>query len=99
VWPISTVPACTASSTCSAGTISPAANTRIWNLPSVISATRLPTRSAPPNSVSRLFGQLVAMRHVTVPADCAIVGAAIAEAATPAAAFLRNDLRFICIVS
>src|SRR5204863_1383836 len=95
VWPHSTVPACTASSTCSAGTISPAAKARIWNLLSVISATRLVTSSAPPNRVSRLFGQLVAMRHWIAGCDCAIAGAATAPAATPAAAFFRNDLRCI----
>src|SRR6185503_19247181 len=85
----------TASSTCSAGTISPAAKTRIWNLLSVISATRLLTHSAPPNRVSRLFGQLVAMRHWMLGDDCAIAGAATLPTARPAAAFFRNDLRFI----
>ena len=90
MWPISTVPACTASSTCSAGTISPAAKTRIWNLPSVISPTRLATSSAPPNSVSRLFGQLAARRHWMVGCDCAIAGAATAPAARPAAAFFEK---------
>jgi hypothetical protein len=34
------------------------------------------------------------MRHETVGCDCAIAGAATALAATPAAAFFRNDLRF-----
>jgi hypothetical protein len=51
--------------------------------------------SAPPNSVSRLFGQLVVMRQVMVGWDCAIAGAATAVAAAPAAAFFRNDLRFM----
>src|SRR4029450_10395542 len=63
--PISTVPFCTASSTCRPGTISPAANTWIWNLPLVADAQRLEINSAPPKIVSRLFGQLAAMRHLT----------------------------------
>ena len=46
-----------------AGTISPAAKAWIWNLPSVISATRFAKTSAPPKSVSRLFGKLDARRH------------------------------------
>src|SRR5262249_211449 len=95
VCPSSTVPAWTASSTCRPGTISPAANGRIWNLPSVISPTRLQICSAPPYSVSRLLLQLVAMRHVIVGCDCAIAGAATTPAAAPAAAFFRNDLRFM----
>ena len=56
---------CTASSTCSPGTISPSANTRIWNLPLVASAQRREMPSAAPESVSRLFGKLDASRHLT----------------------------------
>ncbi len=41
MWPISTVPFCTASSTCRPGTISPAAKVWIWNLLSVASADHL----------------------------------------------------------
>src|SRR4051812_1094506 len=65
------------------------------NFPSVSSPTRFATSSAPPYSVSRLFGQLVAMRQVMVGCDCAIAGAATVAAAPakPAEAFLRNDLR------
>src|SRR5262245_3384357 len=51
--------------------------------------------SGPPYRVSRLFGQLVVMRHWTVGDDCAIAGAATLPTARPAAAFFRNDLRFI----
>ena len=76
--PISTVPFCTASSTCSPGTISPAAKTWIWNLLSLISATRLAKYSQPPYSVSSDFGQLVGMRHFTSGIDCAMAGAATA---------------------
>ena len=72
-----------------------AAKVRIWKLPSVISLTRFATRSAPPNSVSRLFGQLAARRHWMLGCDCAMAGAATVEAATPAAALFRNDLRSI----
>ena len=63
------------------------------NFPSVISPTRLATSSAPPYSVSRLFGQLAARRHWMLGCDCAIAGDATLVAATPAAAFFRNDLR------
>jgi hypothetical protein len=35
------------------------------------------------------------MRHWIVGCDCAIAGAATAPTATPAAAFFRNDLRFM----
>jgi hypothetical protein len=44
----STVPFCTASATCSPGTISPAANTWIWNLPPVMSLTVFAAVSAAP---------------------------------------------------
>jgi hypothetical protein len=59
------VPFCTASSTCSPGTISPAANTWTWNLLSVISAIRFEKYSQPPYSVSSDFGQLAVSRHFT----------------------------------
>ncbi len=48
MWHISTVPFCTASAAASAGTISPAAKTWIWNLLSVASATALANTSAAP---------------------------------------------------
>jgi hypothetical protein len=44
----SIVPCWIASTTPKAGTISPAANTRIWNLPPVSCSTRLATTSPPP---------------------------------------------------
>ena len=71
------------------------------NLPPVASATLLAICSAPPNSVSRLFGQLVAMRQlmfgmpVTAAGACPNAGAAAVPTARPAAAFFRNDLRFM----
>ena len=78
------------------GTISPAAKTWIWNLLSVISATRLAKYSQPPYSVSSDFGQLVVMRHLTSGIDCAMAGAATAvEAASPTPADFRNSRRFI----
>jgi hypothetical protein len=45
--------------------------------------------------VSRLFGQLVAMRQRTLSGDCATAGAAIAVMANPAVAFFRNVRRCI----
>src|SRR5712691_1840095 len=95
VWPISTVLFWTASSTCRAGTISPAAKTRIWNLLSVASATRLARYSGPPKSVSKLFGQLAAMRHLISGWDCAIAGAASAAPASPKPPVAMNDRRRI----
>src|SRR6185295_17877150 len=86
---------------CSAGTISPAAKARIWNLPSVISPTRLATSSAPPNRVSRLFGQLAARRHWRLGKPevcCALACAAVirpAPAAAPSPALLMNSRLFI----
>src|SRR5271154_6407111 len=87
--------------TCRPPTISPAANSLMLNLPPVASDTRLQTCSAPPYSVSRLFGQLAAMRQlmfgmpVTAAGACPKTGAAALPTARPAAAFFRNDLRFI----
>src|SRR5712691_12075380 len=46
--------------------------------------------STVPWSVSRLFGQLVASRQRTGAPVCAIAGLAIAVAATPALARMRN---------
>ena len=70
------------------------------NLPPVASATRLAISSAPPNSVSRLFGQLAAMRQLmfgirTAAGAWPNTGAAAVPTARPAAAFFRNDLRFM----
>jgi hypothetical protein len=48
VWAACTVPFCTASTTPKAGTISPPANTWIWNLPPVAAATRFDICSAAP---------------------------------------------------
>ena len=45
--------------------------------------------------VSRLFGQLVAIRQRTLSGACAMAGAAIAVIARPAVAFFRNVRRFI----
>src|SRR5262245_39917637 len=62
---------------------------RIWNLLSVISPTRRPNRSAAPNGVSRLFGQLAARRHCrlgwpdTTAGACADAGVAASAAAPP----------------
>jgi hypothetical protein len=72
----------------------------IWNLPSVISPTRLAMYSAPPKSVSRLFGQLAAMRHWMLgrPGVCcafACAASSVAPAAEPRPAFLRNSRLFI----
>ena len=92
--PISTVPFCTASSTWSGGTISPPAKTRTWNFWSVISARRWAKYSAPPKTVSRLLGQLVAMRQLIVGEDCAIAGAAMVLAANPAPPADKNLRRF-----
>src|SRR5581483_713450 len=93
VLPISTVPVCTASSTCRPGTSSPPAKGWIWKRLSVSSAMRLEKYSQPPQSVSRDLGQLAASRHLISGEDCAIAGAAIDEAATPrlpAPAALKN---------
>src|SRR5262245_21048429 len=59
---------------------------RIWNLPSVASATSLAKWSAPPCRVSSDLGQLVGMRHRISGAACAMAGAASAPAAPPAPA-------------
>src|SRR5262249_18573018 len=88
-----------APSTGGRGATAPAANARIWNLPSVSSPTRLATYSAPPNSVSRLFAQLVAMRQVMLGCVCAIAGAATVAAAAPRPAVLMKSRRFIAIPS
>ena len=96
LWPNSTVPFCTASSTCRPGTISPAAKTWIWNLPSVASDTYFEKRSQVPYNVSSDFGQLAVNRHFKVGDDCAIAGAAIAVAAAPAPIAVKNWRRFIC---
>ena len=63
-------------------------------------AQRLEMSSAPPKSVSRLFVQLVAIRHLT--SGCApwpIAGAATAPAARPTPAFFRNERRCIGLPS
>src|SRR5437660_2708560 len=65
------------------------------NLPPVAAATRLQISSAPPYRVSRLFGQLAAMRQLRVVCACTIAGATTLPTARPAAAFFRNDLRFM----
>src|SRR5438045_5243443 len=69
------------------------------NLPPVAAATRLLIRSAPPYSVSRLFGQLAAMRQLTAgrPPDCAPASAAsnAAPAAVPIPALFRNSRLFM----
>jgi hypothetical protein len=93
--PHSTVPFCTASSTCNPGTISPAANTWIWNLLSVISAMRLAMNSGQPYRVSSDFGQLAVRRHLISGMDCAMAGAATAEPARPTPAAFRNSRRFM----
>jgi hypothetical protein len=46
--------------------------------------------SAAPYSVSSDFGQLQVMRHLISGDDCAIAGAAIADAAIPRPAALMN---------
>src|SRR5579871_4597149 len=111
VWQASTDPCWTASNTCSGGTTSPAADTRISKRPSLISATRLAISSAEPCIASRLFGQLVASRHLTVAApDCAVgagcgagcgaCASAVIEtapAAAPVPALVKKSLRFIVI--
>jgi hypothetical protein len=76
--------------------ISPAAKVWIWNLLSVASPTILAIMSAPPNSVSSDFGQLVGMRHLISGMLCAIAGAAtlvVPAAARPAT--LMKSLRFM----
>src|SRR5581483_3222901 len=91
----------TASTTPNAGTISPAANVWIWNLPPVAAATRLEIVSAPPKMVSRLFGKLDARRHLTSGRPWAMEGAASAPAGTPTPAVFRNlrrDMRLSSLV-
>ena len=78
----------------SAGTISPPANTWIWNLLSVASATLLAMTSAPPYSVSSDFGQLEVIRHLISGIDWAIAGAATALAATPSPAAFKKLTTF-----
>jgi hypothetical protein len=91
------VPFCTASSVCSPGTISPAANGWIWNLPSVASETYFAKLSQEPHSVSSDFGQLAVSRHFSSGIDCAMAGAATADAARPRPAVLMNCRRFMAI--
>ena len=67
-----------------ARTISPAANTWIWNLSSVASATALAHDVGAAVDVSSDFGQLHGIRHLISGIDCAIAGAATAvDAARP----------------
>src|ERR1700761_4645254 len=90
------VPFEVASSACRPGTISPAENTWIWNLLSVISATYFENSSEAPYSVSSDFGKLDVMRHLSSGIDCAIAGEATAAlAAAPAAETFRKSRRFI----
>jgi hypothetical protein len=80
----------TASIACSAGTISPAAKVETWNLLSVASATYLAKVSEAPHRVSSDFGKLEVRRHLISGMDCAIAGAATADAARPRPADLTN---------
>jgi hypothetical protein len=57
-----------------AGTISPAANTWIWNLPPVAGATRLDICSAARVDGVQAFGKLDASRHLTSGTPCAKAG-------------------------
>src|ERR1700759_4297036 len=77
------VPLETASSTCSPGTISPAAKGSIVNLPSLISLTNFAIVGLAPPTPSGLFGKLEASRHLMAP--CAIAGEATATAPLVAA--------------
>src|SRR5262245_48591446 len=56
---------------------------------------RLEKYSQPPYSVSSDFGQLAASRHLISGLDCAIAGAATADAARPKPAACRNSRRFM----
>src|ERR1700760_2422659 len=89
------VPLEVASSACRPGTISPAENTWIWNLLSVISATYFENSSEAPYSVSSDFGKLDVMRHLSSGIDCAIAGEATAVAAAPTAETFKKSRRFI----
>src|SRR6185295_11170099 len=80
------------------GTISPAANTWIWNLLSVSSAMRLERYSGLPYSVSSDLGQLAVKRHFTSGIDCAIAGAATADAARPPAPAVLMNFRLDSVV-
>ena len=51
--------------------------------------------SQAPKSVSSDFGQLAVRRHLISGMDCAMAGAATADAAIPAPATLRNSRRFM----
>src|SRR5262245_38676389 len=79
----------------SAGTISPAAKVEIWNLLSVASATYLENVSDAPHKVSSDFGKLEVSLHLISGEDCAMAGAATAEAASPTPAVLMNSRRFM----
>src|SRR5207248_6909585 len=76
-----------------------AAKAWIWNLLSVISATRLAKYSQPPYRVSSAFGQLAVYRHFISGFDCAIAGAATAVAARPTPPTFKKSRRFICFPS
>src|ERR1700722_5068720 len=89
------VPFEVASSACRPGTISPAENTWLWNLLSVISATYFENSSEAPYSVSSDFGKLDVMRHLSSGIDCAIAGDATAVAAAPTAETFKKSRRFI----
>src|SRR5262249_41249231 len=62
---------------------------------SVTAATRRAKYSQPPYSVSSDLGQLAASRHLISGIDCAIAGAAMADAARPIPAACRNSRRFL----
>src|SRR5262249_23747939 len=84
---------------CRPGTISPAANTWIWNLLSLASATALAKISEPPNRVSSDLGKLDVHRHLSVGIDWAMAGAAIAVEARPALPAFRKARRFRRFIS
>ena len=60
--------------------------------PSVSSPTRLHNSSADPYIVSRLFGQLVDMRHLTCWLPCAMAGMASPASAVPRLPSVETDV-------
>ena len=90
---MSAAPRVTASKLSKAGTNSPAAKTFMVRRPSVASPMLLAKRSAAVPWPGKFLGQVVTMRHSTLPCEIAGAGklpAAAAAAAPPTAAVVKN---------
>ena len=91
---------CTASAACSAGTISPAAKTWIWNLLSVASRDVLGEQSRPRRKACRAISGSSTSAAISPPASIARWPALRPRiAARPSPAAFRNSRRFMAVSS